>query len=329
MALPQRSSKPPAGRIVRKRLADGTVKVYRYAPYSAPQKPAGDTIRAMLRAYEDSPEWRALTKATRAQYLIYLRPWLKVGEGSPRDVTRRQILEARDAMAKVRGTGAATGFGRVTSALFQWALDRGWVETNPAHRLRALPGGHLPAWTEAQIATAMAGLPEELRRVAVLALHTGQRRGDLCRMTWAAYDGATIRLRQAKTGRPMAIPAHPDLRAELDAWKAERGDSVLILRSPRTGGWTPEHLSREMGKALVKAGLPAGLNVHGLRKAAARRLAEAGCSALEIAAITGHLSLSMVQLYTASADQERLAGAAVRKLQIQRPTTAKKSERNQ
>lgn len=323
----KRSKKKPAGRVVRKRLADGTVKEYRYARWTAPEKTEGDTIRALLRAYEASPEWAALAKATRQQYLIYLRPWLKVADAAPRDVTRRQILDARDVIARTRGAGAATAFTRVAAALFAWAADRGWIEHNPAARIRSLPGGHLPAWSEAQIAAALAGLPDALRRVVVLALHTGQRRGDLIGMTWAAYDGASIRLRQQKTGRQLVIPAHLDLRAELDAWKAARADSVLILTSPRTGRWTAEHLSREMGKALVKIGLPAGLNVHGLRKAAARRLAEAGCSVSEIAAITGHLSLSMVQLYTNSADQERLASAAVARLQL--PTTGRKTEGNQ
>jgi integrase len=57
-----------------------------------------------------------------------------------------------------------------------------------------------------------------------------------------------------------------------------------------------------------------GLNVHGLRKLAAATLAECGCSANEIAAITGHDTLGMVTLYTASAEQERLAESAVRRL---------------
>ncbi|MCE2579531.1 tyrosine-type recombinase/integrase [Komagataeibacter sp. FNDCR1] len=52
-----------------------------------------------------------------------------------------------------------------------------------------------------------------------------------------------------------------------------------------------------------------------LRKYAATTLAEAGCSAHEIASITGHLSIAMVQHYTKSADQKRLAEAAIRKLQ--------------
>jgi integrase len=51
---------------------------------------------------------------------------------------------------------------------------------------------------------------------------------------------------------------------------------------------------------------------HGLRKAACRRLAEAGCTEKQIAAISGHASLSEVQRYTKAADQERLARAAMK-----------------
>ncbi|HEV2101024.1 MAG TPA: hypothetical protein VGR45_19115, partial [Stellaceae bacterium] len=47
---------------------------------------------------------------------------------------------------------------------------------------------------------------------------------------------------------------------------------------------------------------------------ACRRLAEAGCSAPEIAAISGHKSLREVQRYIEEADQARLADAALAKL---------------
>lgn len=57
---------------------------------------------------------------------------------------------------------------------------------------------------------------------------------------------------------------------------------------------------------------------HGLRKAAGRRLAEANCTPHEIAAILGHKSLSEVTRYTESADQKRLAEAAIRKLRTER-----------
>jgi integrase len=50
---------------------------------------------------------------------------------------------------------------------------------------------------------------------------------------------------------------------------------------------------------------------HGLRKAAATRLANAGCTAEQIKARTGHKSLAEVGRYTKAADQERLARQAL------------------
>jgi integrase len=58
---------------------------------------------------------------------------------------------------------------------------------------------------------------------------------------------------------------------------------------------------------------------HGLRKAAARRLAEAGCTEKQIAAITGHTTLKEIARYTKAADQERLAIDAISKLAGHKP----------
>jgi integrase len=64
------------------------------------------------------------------------------------------------------------------------------------------------------------------------------------------------------------------------------------------------------GGCCRQAGLPKGTAAHGFRKAACRRLAEAGCSASEIMAVSGHKTLSEVQRYCEAADQARLARAA-------------------
>lgn len=68
------------------------------------------------------------------------------------------------------------------------------------------------------------------------------------------------------------------------------------------------------------AGLPKQCSAYGLRKAACRRLAEAGCSAHQIMSISGHRSLSEVQRYTLAADQARLAREAMKTIQAV-PTT--------
>jgi integrase len=315
--MPSRRGSSPAGvKVVRRTLADGTVKEYRYAKGprapKAPRYPA-DSLDALLAAFRRSPELAAKAVATRATYAVYLRDLDGLGGVQASALTRRELLEVRDAIAVARGTGAATGFQRTASAVFAWAVDRGWLPHNPLARARMLPGGHLAAWTESDAATALEALPEPFRRVVALGMHTGQRRGDLIAMSWGAYDGATIRLRQQKTGTALVIPCHPDLRAELDRWKQDR-TAAVILTSPQGRPWTAAHLTREMTRRLRGLGLPE-ITVHGLRKLAAARLAEAGCSALEIAAITGHQSLSMVQLYTRSADQQRLAEAAVERLE--------------
>jgi integrase len=73
--------------------------------------------------------------------------------------------------------------------------------------------------------------------------------------------------------------------------------------------FTARGFSKWFVKQCARAGLK--LSAHGLRKAACRRLAEAGCSANEIAAISGHASLRDVERYTKAADQARLARAAM------------------
>jgi hypothetical protein len=55
-----------------------------------------------------------------------------------------------------------------------------------------------------------------------------------------------------------------------------------------------------------------GFSAHGLRKAGCRRLAEAGCSASEIAAWSGHRTLSEIAHYTRSVEQAAMARAAAR-----------------
>jgi integrase/recombinase XerD len=62
------------------------------------------------------------------------------------------------------------------------------------------------------------------------------------------------------------------------------------------------------------AGLPTHCKFHGLRKAALTRLADAGCSVHEIAAISGHKTLSEVERYTKGANQAKLARAAMERM---------------
>ena len=62
------------------------------------------------------------------------------------------------------------------------------------------------------------------------------------------------------------------------------------------------------------ADLPQHCVFHGLRKAACTRLADAGATAHEIAAISGHRTLKEIERYTKTADQARLAKVAMERI---------------
>jgi integrase len=317
------SSPSSTERVVRKRLADGTVKEYLY-PRKRPDKAARiapGTLQEMLVSYRLSPEFAALKPRSRAHYNHYLFHLEMAWEKPLAAIKRKLLLEMRDRVAVAYGPAAANDFIKVSSAVFAWGRDRGWLEYSPIDRVKRIPTGHFPAWSMAQVAVALERFPEALRRAVVLGLYTGQRRGDLVGMQWGAYNGTVLRVRQEKTKAELIIPVHSALRAELEQWKQDRS-STLILTSPRGLPWSGTHLSTSFAQAVRGAGLPAKLNVHGLRKLAAANLAEAGCSASEIAAITGHQSLAMVQLYTASAQQAHLARSAVARLETGRSETA-------
>jgi integrase len=87
-------------------------------------------------------------------------------------------------------------------------------------------------------------------------------------------------------------------------------DTILV--GERGAPLTGSSLSVMVRKALREMGVD-GYAIHGLRKNAAVALADAGCDAFEIAAITGHRTLGMVAHYAKRRDQRRHARSAMDK----------------
>jgi integrase len=113
---------------------------------------------------------------------------------------------------------------------------------------------------------------------------------------------------QEKTGTELLIPLHKNLREVIQASKI--GHLAFIV----TQGGGVYSLLLLVQASMRTAELP-HCSAHGLRHAAARRMANAGASTSEIAAITGHRSLGEVSRYTRSADQRKLAASAMAKVE--------------
>ena len=101
---------------------------------------------------------------------------------------------------------------------------------------------------------------------------------------------------------------------------------MVLLATGRGKPFSTAGFGNWMAHKIAEAGLPERCVTHGLRKAAARRLAEAGCTPHQIMAVTGHRSLSEVENYTRAARQKELAAAAISK-QVSAQTGNKDSQK--
>lgn len=159
-----------------------------------------------------------------------------------------------------------------------------------------------------------------------LLLYTGQRRSDVVLLgRQHERDGGTsLGFRQVKTGAWVELPIWSPLKAALSA--GPKG-GLTYLETAYGRPFSAAGFGNWFGEKCRAAGLK-GYTAHGLRKAAATRLAEAGATAHEIMAVTGHASLSEVQRYTKAAEQKKLARSALGKLETRFAKTDAKSLKN-
>ena len=269
------------------------------------------SLADLIKQYKQAPEFTALRETTRHEYLFYL-DILSVTWGSQPigDIERKHVLALRD---KYAGTPSkANRIVAVLRVVLAFAIDRDYRPDNPAVGIKKLKmgPGHKP-WPDEAIDAFLASAPPMMILALKLALHTGQRESDVLAMAWSSYDGEQIKVVQSKTGTKLAIPVSSVLREALDA---QERVSPVILTTETGRPFTCSGFRHHFAKAMKAADLY-GLVFHGLRYTAAVRLAEAGCSIKEIASITGHKSLGMIEKYTSGVDQKRMAGAAIVRLE--------------
>lgn len=275
------------------------------------------TVGALILSYQQSAGYIELRETTKKGYQSRIKALRsKHAHRTLSGMTREGIVTK--ILAPYAGRpGAALSILKMFRVLIRHAIGIGWLQHDPSIGIKRPKVGEIRSWTDDEIAQFERRWPTGTReRLAfALMLYSGQRRSDVHRMTWAATTATTIALTQQKTGARLIIPLHAELRAILAG--APR-DHVTILNTAFGRPFTVDGFSQFMRDAIAAADLPLECQPHGLRKAAGRRLAEAGCTAREIMAILGHKTLSEAERYTRDADQWRLAEAAIVRLETGR-----------
>ncbi len=112
------------------------------------------------------------------------------------------------------------------------------------------------------------------------------------------------------------IPVGGPLKLALDARRPQKADGP-ILRNTRGQPWTSDGFRASWGKAFEEAKLAdSDLHFHDLRGTAVTRLALAGCTPIQIRAITGHTEAEINNILEANyiGAQAALADQAIAKL---------------
>jgi len=269
------------------------------------------TFSALIVAYYRSAEFKMLSAISQKTYRNIMEPFRREhGDKPVAAIEARHIRAMLDAKAET--PAAANNLRRILRMLLNFAVERNWRRDNPTLTVRKLnfrtTGFH--SWTESEIAAFEAKYPigSRERLAFALLLYTAQRRSDVVTMGRQHIRSGSIQVKQQKTGTRLSIPIHAELQRALNA---DPSANMTFLVTAYGKPFSPAGFTNWFRARVQAAGLPENCAPHGLRKAAARRLAEAGCTVHQIMAVTGHKSLSEVANYTAAAGQEGLAKAAL------------------
>lgn len=198
-----------------------------------------------------------------------------------------------------RGTEAANARVKALRSVIDhgFTVYRDIVTDRWAHKVDFFPasaeGFH--CWTTEEVERFRSAFPVGTKeRLAVELLYwTGQRRGDIVRLSRFHLDGAVWSIRQEKnfgTKRETTawVPIFPELQSILDASQSAGvlGNPVYLV-SERGSPFTKESFGNWFRDACDRAGLPQ-CSAHGLRKAFVVQMIFKRVKPQQIMAITGH-----------------------------------------
>jgi integrase len=261
----------------------------------------GPKLAGLLDRYQDSPKFRGLKPRTQLNYkkqLVLIRrefgdmPMKVFAKAETAQKARSMFCDWRDELTK-KSVRQADYAVTVLGAALSWAQKSGHIPHNAGQNMERYYHGTRvdKIWpVETELLFYEKG-PRRLGEALMLGVFTGQRESDLLALTWFQYDGTHLRLQQGKTDRRMQIKVAAPLKAMLDALKVERcpkpGDCILL--TDKTGApWSSTAGFYSSFKKAMQRLRITGLTFNDLRGTAATRLALAGCTVPEIAAITGH-----------------------------------------
>lgn len=284
------------------------------------------TLKWLCEAYFGFAEFKRLdprTKRVRRNILDNL--CRENGDKPVRLMEPRHVRSIRDERAE--RPEAANAALKALRQIFAYGVATELVDRNPAKDVPYLKSSSqgFHSWTDDEVRKFEATHPvgSKARLAFALLFYTGQRRSDVIQFGLQHVRDGRINFTQHKNRNrkpiSLSIPIIPALQEIILA--SPCGDLTFLVTNFRRP-FSAAGFGNKFRFWCDQAGLP-HCSAHGLRKAAAARLAELGASEHEIMAITGHQTSKEVSRYTRAARQKVLAESAMAR--ITRGETANKS----
>lgn len=271
------------------------------------------TLAWLIEQYLRSLRFQNLSDSRKRTIRLEL-DWLRK-EAGRYQFERLQVRHVEALMSKKKGPTAANTVKKNMSMLFNFAAKKlGFTGANPARhaeRMKTNPDG-FHTWTEAEVNRFLHrhGPTTKARLVMLLALNTGMARQDLARVGRQHVKAGRIAYRRHKTAVAADMPILPELAEELRHVPKDR--MLFVTQDKSDKPYAVASLGNWFRDRCVEAGVPGSL--HGLRKAGATRLADAGATEWEIASYLAHSDTTQAAVYTKKANRARLADSGFAKL---------------
>lgn len=228
---------------------------------------------------------------------LFKEPYLTI-----KKTDESETIEKYRSKATINRYMAALG-GCFTVAVSQWE----WVEISPLQNIQKQvePKGRVRFLSDDErerlLAACRASASPLLFSIVVLALSTGMRYSEMLNLTWDDVDFVKqrITLHDTKNGERRAVHLAGKALGLLQELKEKRlrVDSNLVFPGSIALNRGPASIRTAWTTALKKSKVE-NFRFHDLRHSAASYLAMNGASLLDIAAILGHKTLSMVKRYS-------------------------------
>lgn len=263
--------------------------------------------------YTSSNEFKETNnpKSQRTKHNLIKRMNEAWGDTDVRQLTRATVIEQ---LEQVKSPTVRNRIRGIYNKIFEILLDKRVVAENfiPSIKRSKENTKHTPHWTMADRLQYEAAYPTGTReRLAyALLLYTVQRSSDVVSMgPHSVIDGMICGV-QVKTGTAFHVPISPELAKELKHWT---GETYLMTSEDDPKPFKAKGFQQWFSAKREQAGLGDECTGHGLRVTGCEELAETGCTAHELMAISGHITLSEAQKYVAKANKKKMAKEAGRK----------------